>query len=248
VPANNGAGIDTFLIADVRGYTRFTREHGDERAAALTASFATLVREVVNAHDGDVIELRGDEALAAFVSARQALRAAVDLQIRFAERADEASGFPLGLGVGLDAGEAVPLEGGYRGGALNIASRLCAAAGPGQILATETVASLASRLEGVRVLPARPLRLKGFDRPLRVHEVMRELDATERVDLGLFKQRRARLTLAGAVLAAAIIAAVLLLRKEDEEGGPATQAASGGLASAEINDPPSIVLGRSIGP
>ena len=29
-----GAGLRTFLIADVRGYTRFTQEHGDEAAAS----------------------------------------------------------------------------------------------------------------------------------------------------------------------------------------------------------------------
>jgi len=57
---------------------------------------------------------------------------------------------------GLDAGEALPLEGGYRGEALNVASRLCAAAGARQILTTETVARLATRLEGVRVLPPAP--------------------------------------------------------------------------------------------
>ena len=32
----------TFLIADVRGYTRFTQEHGDEEAGRLAADFATF--------------------------------------------------------------------------------------------------------------------------------------------------------------------------------------------------------------
>ena len=34
------AHIRTFLIADVRGYTVFTQEHGDEAAAALAGKFA----------------------------------------------------------------------------------------------------------------------------------------------------------------------------------------------------------------
>ena len=34
------AGIKTFLIADVRGYTRFTSERGDEAAARLATRFA----------------------------------------------------------------------------------------------------------------------------------------------------------------------------------------------------------------
>src|SRR5437867_5575230 len=79
------ADVRTFLIADVRGYTKYTQEQGDEAAAALASTFAELVREVVEARQGSLLELRGDEALVVFVSARQALRAAVDLQARFAE-------------------------------------------------------------------------------------------------------------------------------------------------------------------
>jgi class 3 adenylate cyclase len=66
------AGIKTFLIADVRGYTRFTQERGDEAAARLATRFAELAREAIEAAGGTLVELRGDEALAVFDSARQA--------------------------------------------------------------------------------------------------------------------------------------------------------------------------------
>src|SRR2546423_15128352 len=79
--------IRTFLIADVRGYTLFTQERGDEAAAKLAMKFAELAREGVEGRGGSVIELRGDEALAVFGSPRQAIRAAVDLQRRLVEGA-----------------------------------------------------------------------------------------------------------------------------------------------------------------
>jgi YVTN family beta-propeller protein len=160
--------IRTFLIADVRGYTRFTQEHGDEEAGSLAARFAELAREAVDQCGGTLLELRGDEALCVFTSARRALRAAVDLQVRSRTSVDGEPPFALGIGVGLDAGEAVPIEGGYRGKALNLAARLCALAGPGEILATETVVGLAGRLEGVRFIPRRPVRLKGIEQPVRM--------------------------------------------------------------------------------
>jgi len=56
------APVRTFLIADIRGYTRFTQERGDEAAGRLAAEFARLSRSAVEAHDSEVIELRGDEA------------------------------------------------------------------------------------------------------------------------------------------------------------------------------------------
>src|SRR5919109_5468262 len=90
VPVDDGdtargppADVRTFLIADVRGYTRFTQEHGDEEAGRLAAVFAELARETVVACGGELIELRGDEALCVFGSARQAVRAAIELQTAF---------------------------------------------------------------------------------------------------------------------------------------------------------------------
>jgi hypothetical protein len=113
------ADVRTFLIADVRGYTRFTEEYGDEVAARLAAKFADVVQDGVEARGGSVVEIRGDEALAVFKSARQAIRAAVDLQAHFDEETEADSELPLRVGIGVDSGEAVLLEdGSYRGAAL----------------------------------------------------------------------------------------------------------------------------------
>ena len=56
-PALPDAASDlrTFLIADVRGYTRFTQEHGDEAAAQLAERFAVLAREGVEARGGPAV-------------------------------------------------------------------------------------------------------------------------------------------------------------------------------------------------
>ncbi|CAN5597834.1 hypothetical protein BH23CHL6_BH23CHL6_09810 [soil metagenome] len=76
--------VRTFLIADIRGYTRFTRESGDEAASRLTGKFAEICREGIEAWGGTLLELRGDEALGVFESPRWALRCAVELQAAFA--------------------------------------------------------------------------------------------------------------------------------------------------------------------
>jgi class 3 adenylate cyclase len=41
-----GAGVLTFLIADVRGYTTYTQTRGDEAGARLAATFAEWARYV----------------------------------------------------------------------------------------------------------------------------------------------------------------------------------------------------------
>ncbi len=177
-----GSEIRTFLIADVRGYTLFTQERGDEAAGKLAAKFADIARDGVQSRGGTLLELRGDEALSVFSSPRDAIRAAVELQERFVEATLDQPELPLTVGIGLDAGEAVPVEGGYRGGALNLAARLCGEARAGEILASKEVAHLARRVEGVRYVDRGTMSFKGLSEPLGFVRVMPEgVDPVERL-------------------------------------------------------------------
>src|SRR5450759_1938375 len=167
------ADVRTFLIADVRGYTRYTLEHGDAAGARLAERFAAIAREVVTAGGGEVIEVRGDEALAAFSSTRDALLVSVELQRRYSQETNAEPEMPFRVGIGLDAGEAIPVQGGYRGAALNLAARLCSLAGPGEILASDAVVHLARKIEGLTYAERGFAQLKGFSEPVRVIEVGR---------------------------------------------------------------------------
>jgi class 3 adenylate cyclase/tetratricopeptide (TPR) repeat protein len=169
-----GVEVRAFLIADVRGYTAFTLEHGDEAAARLAARFAELVESVVEATEGRVVELRGDEALAVFASARRALGAAVSLQEKLADERRRDPALPLHAGVGLDAGEAIPVRDGFRGAALNMAARLCSLAGPGEVLASDGVVHLARKVDGIEYQERGLTTLKGFADPVRVMRVVGE--------------------------------------------------------------------------
>jgi YVTN family beta-propeller protein len=235
-------GIKTFLIADVRGYTLFTQQRGDEAAAKLAARFAEIAREAVDDHGGSVIELRGDEALAVFDSPRQAIRAATRAQERFVEETESDPSLPLAVGIGIDAGEAVPLEAGYRGGALNLAARLCGRAGPGEILASQAAVHLARKVEGVRYADQGDLHLKGLADPVRVFRVIAEEgDAAVRIR-GLLPRpprggpapiRLARLhPVVAAIAVLALLAAIVV---------PATLAFRGGIGERIAGDAMGIV-------
>lgn len=162
------AAILVFLIADIRGYTHFTQEYGDEAAARLTERFADLARSAAERWDGQLVEVRGDEVLLVFASARQAVRAAQDLAARYAEEAQVNAELPPGIGVGLDLGEAVPVDEGYRGAALNRAARLCSLAGPGEVLVSTGIVYVAPQVDGVQFLPRGQEQIKGFDAPIPI--------------------------------------------------------------------------------
>jgi YVTN family beta-propeller protein len=188
---------------------------------------------VVEEHGGSVIELRGDEALAVFTSARQAILAATHAQARFLEETLADPTFALPVGIGLDAGEAVPMEGGYRGGALNLAARLCGQAAAGEILASQGVIHLARKVEGVRTQDRGELHLKNLTDPVHVFRLIseegdpairfRELAPARKsrgpAPVRLAHAHPAIATLIALVLIAAIaIPAGLALRADETEG------------------------------
>ncbi len=204
------AAVRTFLIADVRGYTAFTQVQGDEAAARLARRFAEVTREQVEAAGGRLVELRGDEALCVFDAPRSALRCGVELQRRFADEMRADPSLPLRVGIGIDAGEAVPVEGGYRGGALNLAARLCSLAKPGQLLISEGVVLLARRVEGVDYLDQGRVPLKGLREPVRYYRARFELDMPEADRPGRWSRRRVAIAAVMAVvLALAVVLAVV---------------------------------------
>jgi class 3 adenylate cyclase len=224
-------GVRTFLIADVRGYSRFTEEYGDEAAAQLAAKFADVTAEEIDAHGGRIVEIRGDEALAVFTSARQAIRAGVALQHQFDVETEANSDLPLRVGVGIDSGEAVPLEsGGFRGGALNIAARLCGRAHGGEVLVSEGTARLAGRLSGLQYVDQGRVRLKNIPDPIHILKVYSELDAVpaNRWVVMFFGRQPGRTLswkLGGFVAAIAVVAAlavVYLTTNDHGDGSSAT--------------------------
>jgi peptide/nickel transport system substrate-binding protein len=224
-----GAGaaeIRTFLIADVRGYTLFTQERGDEAAGKLAAKFADIAREIVESRGGTLLELRGDEALCVFSSARDAIRAATDLQRRFVEETQAAREFPLMVGIGIDAGEAVRVGDGYRGGALNLAARLCGQARAGEILGSREVTHLARTVEGVRYEDRGAMRLKNLPDPVSVVRIVAtDGDAMEQLRPFAAKPpapaRRSRALIAAiAVVAALALVAIAIPVLTSGDGEP----------------------------
>jgi peptide/nickel transport system substrate-binding protein len=135
-------------------------------------------------------------------------------------------------------GEAVSVEGGYRGGALNLAARLCSLAGPGEVLASEGVVHLARKVEGLDYLERRA-RLKGLAAPVRFVRVVPEGAEAggrprwrEHADraraFARTTSRRSRLTGLAALGVAVIVVVALILALAG--GGAGTTALAAGAA------------------
>jgi len=77
---------------------------------------------------------------------------------------------PLHVRIGLNAGEPVAEEKDLFGTAVQLAARICAHAEPGQILVSDVVQQLAAG-KGFTFADQGEVALKGFEKPVRLHEV-----------------------------------------------------------------------------
>jgi hypothetical protein len=174
-----------------------------------------------------MIEVRGDEALVVFDSARQAIRAAMDLEQQFAEETRSDPDLPLRVGIGIDSGEAIALEDGtFRGAALNVAARLCSIAHGGEVLVSDGTSHLAGRLPGVTYIDRGRVHLKGIEDPVHVVRAAPEGEAKSpsrtRISLAAPKRLGWGLGLGVVLIAAATAAGVVYLTGGNKgEGGAA---------------------------
>ena len=131
-----------FLFADLRGYTAYVEAHGDAAAATLLDAYRRLVRDVVRLSGGAEIKTEGDNFYVVFPSASEAVRCGLALVAAAAAATTEHPERPITVGVGVHAGETAETPEGYVGSAVNLAARLCAQAGPGEVLVSDTVRGL----------------------------------------------------------------------------------------------------------
>jgi class 3 adenylate cyclase len=157
-------------FTDIVGSTRLTQRLGDRAAMNILREHDEIVRAALKEHEGREIKHTGDGIMACFQSVTSALESTIVVQRRLFEvnkdRGDEA----VQVRVGLNAGEPVQDGGDLFGAVVQLARRVCDAAEPNSILTANVVRELAMG-KGFLFKDCGETLLKGFDDPVRLHEV-----------------------------------------------------------------------------
>lgn len=160
----------TILFTDLEGSTNLTQQVGDAGAMAVLRRHDEIVRDALARKGGTEVKHTGDGIMASFKSVAAAIEAAVLIQRGLAE-AEAAGEMPLGVRIGVAAGEPVAERDDLFGAAVQLAARLSSRAGPRSILASSAVRDLAQG-KGFQFGTAKTVRLKGFNEPVRASEVV----------------------------------------------------------------------------
>lgn len=125
--------LAAIMSADAAGFSRLMGDNDVETVRMLTTC-RSLVAEIIGAHSGRVVDAPGDNVLAEFGSAVDAVRAAVAMQQQLAQCN---AGFPehrrMAFRIGVNLGEVLVEDGRPYGDGVNIAARLEALAEVGGI-------------------------------------------------------------------------------------------------------------------
>jgi class 3 adenylate cyclase len=178
------------VFCDLRNFTSFAETSEPEEVMDLLRDYPRLLGDIIDAHDGTLERFTGDGVMVFFNDpfpcvdpADRAVRMALEINDSVREHSARwhRLGFDLSLGTGIAQGYAtlgrIGYEGRYDyaaiGSVTNQAARLCAEAEPWQVLVPERlVATCDGRL---RTTPVGTRRLKGFTRPVEVHDVHEHL-------------------------------------------------------------------------
>ncbi len=184
--------LATVLFCDIRGFTSISDGANPETVVSMLNEYFEAMVEVVFQHNGVLDKFLGDGLMAVWGTpvrapddAAQAVRAAkkmrevLDLVVN-AARARRGEG-PLRAGYGIATGMVIAGAMGAKrrqdftviGDTVNLSSRLCGEARPGQVLACE-VTERAAQAHGVRFNPLEARLVKGVARPVPVFELPRD--------------------------------------------------------------------------
>jgi hypothetical protein len=153
------------LFTDLVASTELRVRLGESAADDLRRAHDQLLTDAVESHGGTVIKGLGDGVMATFESAADAVDGAVAVQ-QAVEAHARASSAEFAIRVGLSIGDVAAEAGDVFGVPVVEASRLCAAAAGGEILATDIVRALARGRCTAVFEPMGELDLKGLQEPL----------------------------------------------------------------------------------
>jgi len=151
----------TFLFADLAGFTALTEVHGDEQAADLAGEFCATVRGLLEPREGEEIKAIGD----ALMLRLRRPEHAVLLGLAVVHEVGAQHRFPS-IRVGMHTGTAVERNGDWFGATVNLAARVSAAAGGGEVLLTEATKRAAGDVRGVELRESGRRELRNVAAPV----------------------------------------------------------------------------------
>lgn len=187
--------IATVIFSDIRGFTSTTERSEAEEVVELLNDYFEVMVDIIFTHEGTLDKFLGDGIMAIWGAPmhrddhpQKAVDCALDMLDALADfNADRIARNkdPVDVGIGIATGEMIA---GYMGSSraldytvigdtVNLGSRLCSAAGPGEILVNQANRDCVVGTVELVALP--PVRVKGKAAPVKLYRVLDRIRAAD---------------------------------------------------------------------
>jgi adenylate cyclase len=176
------------VFCDLRGFTAFTETSEPEEVMAVLHDYHENLGGLIFQYEGTLDRFAGDGIMIVFNDpipcddhTERAVRLALEMrdQVEGLTKQWRRKGHDLGFGVGIATGYATLGQIGFEqrreytaiGSVINLASRLCDEARPGQVIISQRAFGAVE--QSVEAAPVGELSLKGFAKPVAAYEILR---------------------------------------------------------------------------
>ncbi len=167
------------LFADVVGSTKLYEQLGDLRARDMVGICVEVMRGATDQHHGTVIKTMGDEVMATFASADDALNAGAQMQQDIANHPGlKVNDHAVAIRIGCHFGPVVMEARDIFGSAVHTANRMTSQAKAGQIITTATMVEHLSSEWRASVRQIDVATLKGRSHEVALYEVLWQPEET----------------------------------------------------------------------
>jgi len=173
-----------FIFSDVRGFTSFSEKNNPDTVIEILNLYFDLQSQIIKSKKGDIDDYVGDQIMAHFGGEKRAdtaIKVALEIskEINKLNKKRKKENKPyFEVGIGIHGGDVVVGNIGSRfrmdfaciGDAVNLTSRLCSAAGPGEILVSKNLYDKAKGKYNTKDVPA--IAVKGKDKKIEVLKLL----------------------------------------------------------------------------
>jgi adenylate cyclase len=204
--------LRAILSADVKGYSLLMADNELATIATLK-SYRQKMTFLIQQHQGRVVDSPGDNILAEFASAVDAVKCSVKIQEELKERNAELSeGRKMQFRIGINIGDVVQDADRIYGDGVNVAARIEGLAEPGGICISRGVCDHVKKKLKLGFEYLGEHAVKNISEPVRVYKVLTSSEAVGRIigeKKAIPKQRRKFFFAASVIVIIGIAAAIL---------------------------------------
>ena len=167
----SASGTIAVMFTDIVGSTAMTQNLGDAAAQEVVRTHNRIVRTALTTYQGREIKHTGDGIMASFANTSQAVEAAIYIQRKtFRDNASNPS-VPLGIKIGINAGEPIVEDDDLFGTTVQLAARIVDKAANYQIFVSETVRGICQG-KAINLQSRGAREMKGFKEPISIFEAI----------------------------------------------------------------------------